>query len=426
MRLIVIGVGPAGIEAALTASTHSKDVTLITNEDVGSWKSAMPNKWLTSVKEIIQRKSFALPTLEKSIKNLESHHEEKVRNAGVKIVKGTAAFHSDSMIKATLSTGEQSIFYGDKIIVANGSRPTFPERIKPDGERIFSFQNLNSLTTLPSSIIVIGDGPIGYEMVNLFQQIGSKVKWFLPVESQIIDHETTDYLTTYYRNQGVKIIRGPFIRELKNTGNHVVAIREDGEKFESDYAFITLGFRSNVDCLYVENANLKLNQFGSVDVNEYGQTENVKVYVVGDAEMPFSAASSMAKAHTAMLHSLDLKVDPFDTKSLPLAFNENPQVATVGNINSSNPDVHYQKIPYDSRQFRAFMTDHRKGFLKLFFNKNNEIIGGICVGSEAKDIITIVALLVKLQVEIEQVSTFFGSHPSATELPFIALRQFSN
>ena len=332
-------------------------------------------------------------------------------------------FHSDSMVNVTLNRGEQFILTGDKIIVANGSRPTFSEKIKPDGNRIFSFQNLNSLTTLPPSILVIGDGPIGYEMVNLFHQISSKVKWFLPYDSQIIDRETTDYLTNYYINHGVEIIRGPFIRELINTDDHVIAIREDNEKFEADYAFITLGFRSNVDHLGIENANLTPNRFGSVDVNEYGQTENPKIYVVGDAQMPFSAATSMARAYTAALHALDQNVDPFDVKSIPLAFNENPQVATVGYVDSSNPEVHYETIPYNSRQFRAFMTDKQEGFLKLFFNKDNKIIGGICVGSEAKNIISIVALLVKLKVEVSQVASFFGAHPSATELPFIALRQ---
>ena len=53
MRLLIIGGGPAGVETALTASAYSNDVTLITDGNVGAWKSAMPNKWLCSVNEIV-------------------------------------------------------------------------------------------------------------------------------------------------------------------------------------------------------------------------------------------------------------------------------------------------------------------------------------------------------------------------------------
>ncbi|GIN86362.1 hypothetical protein J6TS2_27480 [Heyndrickxia sporothermodurans] len=83
--------------------------------------------------------------------------------------------------------------------------------------------------------------------------------------------------------------------------------------------------------------------------------------------------------------------------TLPLAFNENPQVATVGYIKTNDEDVEYIKVPYETRNFRAFMKNQREGFLKIVWDKDGKLNGGTCVGHQAKEIITTIALMIKLK-----------------------------
>ncbi len=59
----------------------------------------------------------------------------------------------------------------------------------------------------------------------------------------------------------------------------------------------------------------------------------------------------------------------------------------------------------------------------MVYNQQREIVGGVCVGKQAKDVITVVALMIKLKARIEQVDTFFAAHPSAIELPFHVIRK---
>lgn len=89
----------------------------------------------------------------------------------MQVLYGVSTFQSSHSVKIVHENGDETIISSNKILIANGSRPVFPKTIQPDGKRIFSFQNLYELTCFPSTMIVIGDGFIGNEMVNLFNQL---------------------------------------------------------------------------------------------------------------------------------------------------------------------------------------------------------------------------------------------------------------
>lgn len=427
-ELLIIGGGPSGIEAALTASTFSTNLSLVTNGIVGEWKAGPTNILLANIEEIKKHRSFSIASLNKEYNDWIEQQQTLLHNAGVNILSGEASFINDKTIKVIHPSGEKTMISSKRIIIANGSRPVFPERIQPDEERIFSYRHLSKMKQIPNSLIVIGDGPIGYEMVNLFNQLGVKVIWLLPEkQSQLLDDDITQYIHLHYERNGVEFVRGPLVQELKSLENKVTAIREDGKVFEAEAAFITLGFRSNVDKLDIEKANLKLNRNGSIDCNEYGQTQDKDIYMAGDGLMPnsFTAVHAMALSRIAALHALNQEPAPLDKKILPLAFNENPQIATVGYVKTNEKNVYYKKIPYDTRNFRAYMSRQREGFIKIVWNKEGIIIGGSCIGHQAKEVISIVALMIKLKITISQGASFFGAHPSITELPFIAIREFN-
>lgn len=426
-EILIIGGGPSGVEAALTASVYSNNVTLVSNETVGEWKSGYTNIFLKNVEEIKYKGSFSLERFHNIYNDWLEQQSKLLKEAGVQLLTGLASFENENAVKVIDYDGKELIIKSKKVIIANGARPVFPDRIKPDGKYIFSYKTLINMEKIPSSIIIVGDSPIGYEMVNLFMQLDVKVTWLLPENrNPLLDEDIINYTHTLYRDNGVKIVSGPWVDKIICCNGSVRVIRKDNQTFEAASAFVTLGFRPNLDLLKIENTNLTLNKYGSLECNEYGQTSNKSIYITGDALLPasYSAVQAMSMARLVALHAVGQRIDSNDIRTLPVSFNENPQIGAVGDFITVGKNVNYKKIPYQTRNFHAYMSNKREGFLKIVWDKNGVIIGASCIGEQAKEIITTIALMIKLKANVSQVASFVGVHPSASELPFIALQNY--
>ncbi len=72
--------------------------------------------------------------------------------AKIRIVEGVAKFVGEKCIEVTRSENEKVMVEGNKFILATGTRPVFTDKIKPDGQRIFSYQNLYKLSHLSPKV----------------------------------------------------------------------------------------------------------------------------------------------------------------------------------------------------------------------------------------------------------------------------------
>ncbi|MEN2466127.1 FAD-dependent oxidoreductase [Ornithinibacillus sp. FSL M8-0202] len=423
-EVLIIGGGPAGVEAALVASHYSNQVTLVSNTAVGDWKAGYTNIFLEQIEEINRTRSFSNPKFHRIYQDWLAHQQDLLQKANVQLVHGQASFLNERTINVITPSNHEFLLTSEKIIIANGSRPIFPENMKPNGRNIFSYQNLMEMNSLPASIIIIGDSPIGYEAVNLFRQLAVKVTWLLPEqENPLLDDDIISYMHALYQDSGVIIERGPWITEIRDGNSSVTAIRQDGEIFEAEAAFLTLGFRSNLDTLAIENANLLLNNNGSVDCNMLGQTARESIYIVGDAEgaNSLTAVQAKAMARAAALHAVGQ--DTVIPDILPFSFNENPQIATIGEFRADGEDLDFLKTPYHTKNFKAFMANQREGFLKIVWDRQHVIKGASCIGHQAKDIIALIGWMIQHHLTIEDAERFIGPHPSAAELLVSTLRE---
>ncbi|WLR43382.1 FAD-dependent oxidoreductase [Bacillus carboniphilus] len=213
----IIGGGPAGVEAALSAAEWSKNVILVSNHPIGELKSAYTNMILNHEKDILKYQTFWNPLFEQRKKEWEISLSAKLIEKGIHIVKGTAEFIDQETIR--VFSDDEHLIQSNKVIVATGSHPVFPNKMQPDGNRIFSYQNIYKLTFIPSTMLVVGDGPIGYEMVNFFSNLGIKVTWLFPQQPFELYHENIqNYLLDFYIDKGVNIIKGPYVTSVVSKG----------------------------------------------------------------------------------------------------------------------------------------------------------------------------------------------------------------
>ena len=437
--IIVIGGGPAGVEAAIAAAPYADSVVIISEGPVGDWGKLMPSRvWLTALDQMEMMKqspllrttskagAFDLGLIATHIDRVASgwreYITEELNRKGVQISTGRASFTSPNHVQITSNTGWQELS-ANAIVIASGSVPNFPSGFEPDGERVFSASTIDQMKTLPKSIIVVGDGPIGFEFVDIFSRLGVHITWIVLAGGPRsgFGTEADEFLIRIFRERGIRIKAGPPI-ECIERGNDAISVIQNGSKIEAEMAFVNLGHSPNLGPLNLQAAGIEVNSRGLLEPDKFGRTNISNIYVAGDAIRFGPGTIAMGQARVAGLHAAKRQTSPFDYKSTVISFGLNPQVAKVGTIQRDDGSVQSASVP-----FRATILSHinseLEGFIRVAWDNEGRVIGGLAVGRNAADALAPIAMAIKTKASINDLAEMQGPHPNISELPYITARQ---
>ncbi len=445
-RIVVIGGGPAGVEAASTAALYTDAVTIVSDRPVGVWHQLLPSRvWLAAVdnlyaslgpfasatEEFPDKSRFALAEVhahaDRIANQWRAQQARRLQDLGVRIIKGTASFQSPSRLMIANSSDGEMTVEADAFIVAAGSTPYVPPPLAPDANRVFSPATAHQMPHLPASMIVIGDGPTGFEFVHIFSALNIDVTWLvLPGgPSCAIAPEAGAFLVDMLLQRGVQIRPGEPVAELKRSRDSVVTVMPDGSRHEAEMAFVTIGNRPNVAPLNLAAAGVQVDARGSVRADGYGQTNSEGIYVAGDARQLRAGSVSMAHARVAALHAAGQEAEPYDETCMVIPFLSNPQVAQVGILSAADDSVQCVEVAM-ATGLKSHISGHTEGFIRLAWNRNRQVVGGLAVGHQAADALAPVAVAIKTEATIETLASLYGPHPAISELPFMAARAAMN
>ncbi|MXX26312.1 MAG: NAD(P)/FAD-dependent oxidoreductase [Caldilineaceae bacterium SB0668_bin_21] len=441
-RIVVIGGGPAGVEAATTTAPYAAAVTIVSDRPIGAWHQLLPSRvWLAAV-DILYASQGPLASATKRLPDMsryslsEVHAQadrigrqwsaqqaRKLQDLGVKFFKGKASFQSPSQLLIASEADDAITVAADAFIVAAGSIPFVPPPLAPDGRRVFSPATAHEMPHLPASMIVIGDGPTGFEFVHIFSALNIDVTWLvLPGgPSCAIVPDADAFLVDMLLRRGVKIRPGEPVAELQRFDDHVAAVKPDGSRHEAEMAFVTIGNRPNVAPLNLEAVGVQVDARGSVRTDGFGQTNVEGIYAAGDARQVRAGSVSMAHARIAALHATGQETEPFDETCMVIPFLSNPQVAQVGVLSAAHDAIRSVEVPMQSA-LKTHISGHTQGFLRLAWNRNRQVVGGLAVGYQAADALAPVSVAIKTKTTIDTLASLYGPHPSISELPFMAAR----
>ncbi len=443
-HIVIIGGGPAGIEAALASRRGGAIVTIISDGPLGGragWHSLLPSKvWLsaagTTVKstdgststDLFDRPELAPEEVVQRISRVkQAWHQEQtaaLNNLGVKIVEGTASFTDSKTVAVRDREGREiDLFEADAFIVASGSVPIFPPNLKPDGKRVIAPRFASHLNALPRSMIVVGAGATGCESAYLFTRYGVEVTW-------IVDHfgilpqmnqELGRALGAALVHQGVRVIQGQMVERLER-GEGVTAVLEDGARIQADMAFVAIGRKPDWARIDFSAAGLAPDAAGHINVDQFGRTGNTRIYLVGDAAGgPMVANKAMVQAHIAGRHAAGVAVNAYDPDLVVQVTYTEPQAAQLGQTEVVE-GVTSARIPY-SAALKSHLVGVDEGFLQIFYNETDrQLRGALAFGSHAADILTPLSIAISLQATVDQLAEIFAPHPTLSELAFIAAR----
>ena len=448
-RVVIVGGGPGGYEAALVGRRLGGEVTLIDRDGLGGsavLTDCVPSKTLIATAEVMtevrgsadlglrfgpqdQANIYAsahvsLPAVNKRVLDLarrqSSDIEERLLRENVNVVGGSAKLAGPECVIAETTAGEQS-FPADMILIATGARPRELPDAKPDGERILTWTQVYGLNELPERLIVIGSGVTGAEFACAYDALGSGVV-LVSSRDRVLPGEDADaaqVLEDVLTRRGMTVLSRSRAQAVTRNGDHVTVTLTDGRTVIGSHCLLAVGSTPNTAGIGLEEAGVKLDGRGFIEVDRVSRTSARGVYAAGDCTGVLLLASVAAmQGRIAMWHTLGDAVSPLDLKTVSANVFTAPEIATVGvtqqQVDSGEVPGRVLTLPLRGNA-RAKMQGSRDGFVKLICRRATGIvIGGVVVAPRASELIFPVAIAVAQRLTVDQVAESFSVYPSMT------------
>ena len=442
-RLVIIGGGPAGNQAATQAAKLGAEVTVIERDVVGGaahlW-DCIPSKamiasggalsqvhqaqgmGLTEVtasldSEALRRRNAAIEArLERSITGL-------LESQSVRLIRGTGRLVGTHEVVADTEDGPVEI-EADAILLSTGSRPRIPEWAPVDGNRVLTTRDAYPPPTMPEHLVVIGSGVTGVEFVHMFSSFGCQVTLIVS-RQQVLprkDPEVAAALEENFLDRGVKLLMGARAEGIDVTDEGITVLCDDGRRPTGSHALLAIGSIPNSDHLGLETAGVQTDG-GYVVVDRHCRSNVPHIYAAGDlsGKLPLSSVASMQgrkiAEHVMGLSARDHKHLDYD-KAASAIFTE-PEIADVGlaeaDAFAEGRKVRVTKVPFSSNA-KALILDDPRGFVKIISDPaTGVVLGGSIVGRNAAELISVIALAVTAGLRVSDIHESLLVHPALAE-----------
>lgn len=442
--LLVVGSGPGGQKAAITASKFTNNVGLIERKPylggVSLQTGTIPSKALREAAflasrfskrgmredntQIFMKHDFLAEAVEKKdriVKQRESLLLTQFKNHGISIIQGEASFHDAHTLAVKNLNGKIELFHADKIILATGSRPRRPAEIPFDKERVLDSTSIMQLKQLPDSLLIIGGGVIACEFATIFAPLGVEVT-IVDSHQQLLaylDKDIADNLEMEMKSMGIKLNMSSQVMKVERHKNRIDVQTDTGKIFKVTSVLYALGRQPNYDKLNIDRAGLLNDDNGWIPINSQHQTRHEHIYIIGDlAGSPALASTAMQQglmvAHHACSHELNSsKMIP------PMAIYTIPELSYIGKtereLQQKQVDYVAGKASY-AETARGQIIGNRHGMLKLLVDRNHRTILGVhIIGESASELIHVGQIAISCQMTVDKLAENVFNYPTLAE-----------
>ncbi|MEX1179054.1 MAG: NAD(P)H-quinone dehydrogenase [Nitriliruptor sp.] len=446
-RIVILGGGPAGYEAALVAAELAADVTIVTDEGLGGnsvlW-DCVPSKALIVAAEAMDwvhtadrmgvhlasgqrpdRNVVDFPKVAANVLELGANQsadiERRVDGSNVTLLRGRGRLSGRHEVTVDLASGGTEVLSADYVLIGTGSSARVLPFFEPDGERILLGPHVYDLPEVPERLVVVGSGATGAEFANAFTRFGSDVtlvssrELILPTE----DPDAAQVIESSFERRGMTILRNARAVSCERRGDEVVVGLKGGGEVVGTHVLFTVGQVPTSADLGLETVGVETNDWGGIDVDAVGRTSCRWVYAAGDVVGRVMLASVAAmQGRTAMWHALGQAVQPIRWDAVAATIFTDPEVATVG---MSSEDAEKAGVPIETARLdfrsnpRAKMSHGTDGFVKVHAQiGSGTVVGGVVVAQRASELIQPLAVAVQNRLTVAQVAQTITVYPSMT------------
>ena len=433
--VIVVGSGPGGYHAAVRAAQLGLKTAVVEKDETGGRclnYACIPAKTLLRTAEIYEqaRNGAEIGVVADNVTiDWDKVHErrEEVRktltggvgglfkNHKIDLIAGEGSLDSDGNVRV----GDE-VHEAKNVVLATGS-VALPIPGVEFGGRVLDTWGAWSLKELPKSMAVVGAGASGSEIASAYARFGTEVT-LLEMLPQILPAEDKDMARTVeriFKKEGINVVTGARVENVE-AGADSVKFSYGDEQAEVDYLVIAGGRGADVEALGLDDAGLKLNDDGKIDVDGGQKTSKEGIYAIGDITPgPALAHKAQEEGIVAAETIAGVETTPIDREGIPGATFTHPQVASVGlteaDAKEAGHDVKTSKFKLGGVGAGA-VYDDRDGMVKLVVDKQyGEILGAHIVGNRACDMIAELVAVKELEGGYQELARIVHPHPTISE-----------
>lgn len=442
-HLVIVGAGPAGLVAAQAAAALGAHVALIERHQLGGVSlndGCIPSKSLIRTARLLadmrNATNFGVLPPEnlafdfraamvrmRRINDRISRRESAMNlaRAGIHLFFGTARFTGADTVDVEGGVGQISLRF-KKALIATGSRSVLPDIPGLAEAGFLTNETVFDLQVLPKSLLVIGGGPLGCELAQVFARFGSRTlishsePLFLPLEERDAAQMVSDALA----HDGVEIhLNSTATKVWMEGGQRVVELVNDGNTATTrvEHILTGIGRAPAVQGLDLEVAGVAYDAVAGVHVDDFLRTSNPRIFAAGDVCLEHQYTNTAAaSARIVVRNALFLGRQRMSALTIPWCTYTDPEVAHVGMYVK---EARKRRIPVKTFTVpmhdvdRAMTDSEEDGFVKIHVREGSDkILGATIVARHAGEMINSVSLAMVAGIGLRELARVVHAYPT--------------
>lgn len=445
--LVVIGSGPGGYKAAVTATHLGAKVAIIEKSLPGGTclnQGCVPKEALMRIAKLLDEVeslnghgiraaitgdfSKAIEHKDDVVTSIRSTLLPWLRQLGIRLFSGEASLLDSNTIEVRgLDENVNSLTFlkAKKIIIATGARPKQLEHCPTDGQYILNSSDfMFNLKQCPQSILCVGGGAIGTEFSYLLHRFGAKVTLLEQQDHLLhkpnIPERASHTLERKFKRLGIHIKKNISIIKTEIKDQYVEVTFSDNSKETYEKILVTIGRTPNTKGLNLENTGIQIDAEGFIKTNEFLETTCKGIYAVGDVKRgPMTANAAFHDAKIAAHNAVCGNSKVYNYNRVPIVIDSALSIASVGLTEDRAENAGFE--PEIARinlagSTKARITHDSEGYIEVVHDEETgQLLGGSIIGQQAGEMIHMLTAACQSNRGLWFLTDISYAHPSWNE-----------
>jgi pyruvate/2-oxoglutarate dehydrogenase complex dihydrolipoamide dehydrogenase (E3) component len=444
--VVVFGGGTAGVHVATEVARAGRTVAVVEAGLVGGecpYLACMPSKSLLQSAQRGETWEHAVARRDEVTGHLDdTAAAARLARAGVTLIRGTATVREPGVVEVTPvaaapeqvhdiragnlpDTAIASLGYTD-LVIATGSEPVAPP-IEGLAD-VPAWTSAEALTgpDLPRRLIVLGGGPAGCELAQIYAAFGSQVT-LVEAEEHVLPGEAKfagELLADALRRTGADVRLGSSAVKAETTDTGLALTLADGSRIEADRVLLATGRRPRHAGLGLDKLGVEIEPGTALPVDA---SCRVRPAGRGKGSIPVWAAGDVtgvaAYTHTASYQARIVAANILggqreaDYRAIPRVVYTTPSVYAVGlsPAQAAASGIELDTAGFDlAKTARATVQDDDRGRVELYAARGDGdvLVGAAAVGPGAEEWMPEVTLAVRAAVPLATLADVVHAFPT--------------